>query len=216
MINTSLTPKTCATGYTRLARTHQWVATIGHIYQQTGKVRIWKVHVEEETIDWACGLLKLHIFLEAFSFQWQEKFLLGVRQCCKLYPCLEVSVWNLTILCICWKNEVWFASKVQFTQMYLSTASHRNSAHWLMHCIYLCPLPGADEVSGDIRVAGHYLRCYCCWTSLNMRVTATVVQTAPQLCFVLFCFSGFGFSTPWVGFSLFPVCWYVRSESSGH
>jgi hypothetical protein len=25
------------------------------------------------------------------------------------------------------------------------------------------------------------------------------------------------FSTPWVGFSLFPVCWYVtRSESSVH
>jgi hypothetical protein len=69
MINTPLTTKTCATGYTRLARTHQRVATIGHIYQQTGKVRIWKVHVEEETIDWACGLLKLHIFLEAFSFQ---------------------------------------------------------------------------------------------------------------------------------------------------
>jgi len=40
-----------------------------------------------------------------------------------------------------------------------------------------------DEVSEDVMVAAHYHAC-CCSRSLNVHVTAAVVHTAPQFCFV--------------------------------
>lgn len=58
---------------------------------------------------------------------------------------------------------------------------------WLIVDIDLHPLPGADEGSGDLMVAGGFHTC--CWWFLNMLMTISVTQTTPQFLYLLTLFS---------------------------
>ncbi len=51
----------------------------------------------------------------------------------------------------------------------------RNSVLWLMYCTGLHnPLPGTNEVSGNVLVANHHLKCH------RTGVSVTVILTSPQ------------------------------------
>ncbi len=71
---------------------------------------------------------------------------------------------------------------------------------WLIVDIDLHPLPGADEGSGNLMVAGGFHTC--CWWFLNMLMTISDTQTTPQFLYLLTLFSR-------VWSPLLHACWCV-------
>jgi hypothetical protein len=87
---------------------------------------------------------------------------------------VPISLVSPPLLC-CFKLASIMAESSHYCQY-----CDRNSIHCLMYDIFLCPLLGANEVSGN---GSWSLPCMLLWRSLYMHVSVSAVQTTPQFVF---------------------------------